>query len=119
MPTPNPPHPNHPVLPAEGEIVPQLEEAWQVQEYEFQSEARWVGKLVAQFRTAWNNVASRWSVRHAIAQQNYINLAIRRHFHHHVDWLVALEKENIELRHQLAELEAQIKQLHGRDTAEK
>ncbi|MBK8433912.1 MAG: hypothetical protein IPL28_22655 [Chloroflexi bacterium] len=69
MPTPKSTPPKSPRLARRGEIVPQLEEAWQVQEYEFQSEARWVGKLVAQFRTAWNNVASRWSVRHAIAQQ--------------------------------------------------
>ena len=57
-----------------------------------------VGPLIARFRTAGNNVASRWYVQHVIEQQNAFNaLAVRQ-----------LETYELELREQLALLEEQV-----------
>ena len=56
------------------------------------------GPLIARFRTAWNNVASRWYVGHVMEQQNAFNaLAVRQ-----------LETYELELREQLALLEEQV-----------
>ena len=56
------------------------------------------GPLIARFRTAWNNVASRWYVGHVMEQQNAFNaLAVRQ-----------LETYEMELREQLALLEEQV-----------
>ena len=56
------------------------------------------GPLIARFRTAWNNVASRWYVHHVVEQQNTFNaLAVRQ-----------LETYELELREQMALLEEQV-----------
>jgi hypothetical protein len=56
------------------------------------------GPLIARFRTAWNNVASRWYVGYVMEQQNAFNaLAVRQ-----------LETYELELREQLALLEEQV-----------
>jgi GT2 family glycosyltransferase len=56
------------------------------------------GPLIARFRTAWNNVASRWYIGHVMEQQNTFNaLAVRQ-----------LETYELELREQLALLEEQV-----------
>ena len=64
----------------------------------FVSDVPLFGPLIARFRTAWNNVASRWYVQHVVEQQNTFNaLAVRQ-----------LETYELELREQLALLEEQV-----------
>ena len=64
----------------------------------FTSTAPLIGSLIARFRTAWNNVASRWYLEHLMFQQNEFNrLAVQQ-----------IEAYEIELREQLELLEEQI-----------
>jgi hypothetical protein len=103
---------SNPIPPIEREMVPLLEEGWQVQENHISHVAPpLLVRVTPGFLPAWQALTSLGYVRHTVAQQNHINVAIRRHLHQHVEWLVALEKENIELRQQMAEMEAHIKLL--------
>lgn len=69
-----------------------------VVERPFVSNVPLFGPLIARFRTAWNNVASRWYVQHVVEQQNTFNaLAVRQ-----------LATYEFELREQLALLEEQV-----------
>lgn len=69
-----------------------------VVERPFTSNVPLLGPLIARFRAAWNNVASRWYVHHVVVQQNEFNrLAVRQ-----------LETYEIELREQMALLEEQV-----------
>jgi len=69
-----------------------------VVERPFTSHVPLLGPLIARFRAAWNNVASRWYVHHIVVQQNEFNrLAVRQ-----------LETYEMELREQMALLEEQV-----------
>jgi GT2 family glycosyltransferase len=75
-----------------------LAEAATLVERPFVSTVPLFGPLIARFRTAWNNVASRWYVGYVMEQQNAFNaLAVRQ-----------LETYELELREQLALLEEQV-----------
>ena len=81
-----------------GAALAGLAAAATIVERPFVSDVPLFGPLIARFRTAWNNVASRWYVQHVVAQQNAFNaLAVRQ-----------LETYELELREQLALLEEQV-----------
>ncbi len=64
----------------------------------FTSNAPLIGPLIARFRTAWNDVASRWYLDHLMSQQNDFNrLAVEQ-----------IETYEAELREQVELLEEQI-----------
>lgn len=54
----------------------ELESSWQVEEQPFESSAPVVGPAIAGFRSAWNNVATRWYVLPLLKQQNLHNWAV-------------------------------------------
>ena len=82
----------------DGAVLARLAAAATVVERPFASTVPLLGPLIARFRTAWNNVASRWYVHHVVEQQNAFNaLAVRQ-----------LETYELELREQLALLEEQV-----------
>ena len=82
----------------DGAALAGLAAAATIVERPFVSDAPLFGPLIARFRTAWNNVASRWYVQHVVEQQNTFNaLAVRQ-----------LETYELELREQLALLEEQV-----------
>ena len=82
----------------DGAALARLAAAATVVERPFASTVPLLGPLIARFRTAWNNVASRWYVHHVVEQQNTFNaLAVRQ-----------LETYELELREQLALLEEQV-----------
>jgi hypothetical protein len=82
----------------DGAALARLAAAAVVVERPFVSTVPLLGPLIARFRTAWNNVASRWYVHHVVEQQNAFNaLAVRQ-----------LELYESELREQLALLEEQV-----------
>ena len=82
----------------DGAVLARLAAAATVVERPFASTVPLLGPLIARFRTAWNNVASRWYVHHVVEQQNTFNaLAVRQ-----------LETYELELREQLALLEEQV-----------
>ena len=82
----------------DGAALARLAAAATVVERPFASAVPLLGPLIARFRTAWNNVASRWYVHHVVEQQNAFNaLAVRQ-----------LETYELELREQLALLEEQV-----------
>ncbi|HRO91326.1 MAG TPA: glycosyltransferase, partial [Promineifilum sp.] len=75
-----------------------LSAAAELHERPFTSDVPLLGPLIARFRTAWNNVASRWYLGHLMSQQNEFNrLAVAE--------MSRLEQE---LREQMALLEEQI-----------
>lgn len=76
----------------------QLSEAGRLRERPFASTVPLIGPIIARFRTAWNNVASRWYVDHLMAQQNNFNkMAVTQ-----------MEQYEIELREQMDLLEEQV-----------
>lgn len=82
----------------DGAALADLAAAATLVERPFVSTAPLFGPLIVRFRTAWNNVASRWYVQHVVEQQNAFNaLAVRQ-----------LETYELELREQLALLEEQV-----------
>ena len=82
----------------DGAALARLAAAAVVEERPFVSTAPLLGPLIARFRAAWNDVASRWYVHHVVEQQNAFNaLAVRQ-----------LETYEVELREQLALLEEQV-----------
>ena len=82
----------------DGAALARLAAAAVVEERPFVSTAPLLGPLIARFRAAWNDVASRWYVHHVVEQQNAFNaLAVRQ-----------LETYEFELREQLALLEEQV-----------
>ena len=75
-----------------------LSAASELHERPFTSDVPLLGPLIARFRTAWNNVASRWYLGHLMTQQNEFNrLAVTE--------MARLEQE---LREQMALLEEQV-----------
>jgi GT2 family glycosyltransferase len=64
----------------------------------FTSAVPLIGPLIARFRTAWNNVASRWYLGHLMAQQNEFNRLV----------VAQLARHEAETREMLALLEEQV-----------
>lgn len=75
-----------------------LADAAVLREQPFVSAVPIIGPIIARFRTAWNNVASRWYIGHLMAQQNEFNrLAVAQ-----------LATYETELREQMELLEEQV-----------
>ena len=92
-----------------------------VVERPFVSNVPVLGPLIARFRTAWNNVASRWYVHHVVEQQNAFNqLAVRQLETYELELaeqMALLEEQVVEqeaLRRRVAELAAQVAELRRR-----
>lgn len=75
-----------------------LAEAGVLREQPFISNIPLVGPIIASFRSAWNNVASRWYVNHLMTQQNNFNRMT----------VAQLEQYEAELRGQMELLEEQV-----------
>lgn len=80
------------------EALARLTAAAVLQERPFTSTVPLIGPLIARFRTAWNDVASRWYLNHLMTQQNAFNALAVTH----------LERYETELREQMALLEEEI-----------
>lgn len=75
-----------------------LSAATELHERPFTSDVPLIGPLIARFRAAWNNVASRWYLGHLMTQQNEFNrLAV-----------IEMARLEQELREQMALLEEQV-----------
>lgn len=113
----------------EKEQVPatleQLEKAWEVRERPFTSATPVIGPLLVWLRTAWNNVSTKWYVRGVIEQQNAFNRLVVAQFREvergfeavgrrlgAVDGrVVAQDREQSEIIHDMGEVAAQLVQL--------
>lgn len=98
-------------------ILHQLQTAAVVQERPFFSTTPFIGPLIARFRTAWNNIATRWYVLPLVAQQNQYNLLLANHIHvlheqiaHLNGRLLPTDHAYTQLTHDLAEMTAQLTQ---------
>ncbi len=107
--------------PEDAAALARLAEAAVVVERPFASHVPLLGPLIARFRTAWNNVASRWYVLHVVEQQNAFNqLAVRQLETYELELaeqLALLEEQVVEqeaLRRRVAELAAQVAELRRR-----
>jgi hypothetical protein len=82
----------------DGAGLARLSAAAELRERPFASNTPLIGPLIARFRTAWNNVASRWYLGHLMTQQSQFNQLA-------VDEMARYETE---LREQMALLEEQV-----------
>lgn len=100
-----------------------LESKQTLQEHKFTSDLPGIGAFIAKLRDLWNSVATKWYVRPLIHQQNQFNaVAVEslREFSRvtldridEVDQrLIVLDQEHTALRHDVAELTAQIARLN-------
>lgn len=80
------------------DALDRLSAAAVLRERPFTSTVPLLGPLIAAFRAAWNNVASRWYLNHIMTQQNAFNALAVGH----------LERYETELREQMALLEEEI-----------
>ena len=79
-------------------LLPRLTAVAQLEELPFTSTVPVLGRLIVWFRTAWNNIASRWYVRHLLLQQNEFNRLV----------VAQVETYETELKEQLELLEEQV-----------
>jgi len=107
--------------PEDAAALARLAAAAVVVERPFVSTVPLLGPLIARFRTAWNNVASRWYVHHVVEQQNAFNqLAVRQLETYELELaeqMALLEEQVVEqeaLRRRVAELAAQVAELRRR-----
>jgi hypothetical protein len=96
------------------ERLRRLSELAVLSEQPFVSRVPVLGPLIAGFRTAWNNISTRWYVRPLAHQQSLFNRAL-------LDELAALRAENAALRAELQALIAPLQEWlisQDRDQAE-
>jgi hypothetical protein len=95
-----------------------LRELARLKERPFSSRVPLLGPLIAAFRTAWNDVSTRWYVRPMADQQSVFNLtateeleslraeneALRLELARVSEWLIDQDRDQTYLRHDVAEL---------------
>ncbi len=83
---------------ADSKALGRLSAAAVLQEKPFASQVPLLGPLIVWFRTAWNNIASRWYVAHYVTQQNEFNrLAVEQ-----------IERYEVELDEMMTLLDEQV-----------
>lgn len=104
--------------PVDSAALNRLSAAAVLEEKPFTSDVPLLGPLIARFRTAWNNVASRWYVGHYVTQQNEFNrLAVEQIVRYEVELneMMALLEEQVvitdELQQRVQALRARISDL--------
>jgi GT2 family glycosyltransferase len=85
---------------------------WEVVERPFTSTLPLIGPLVAHFRTAWNNVSTKWYVRGLLQQQNSINRQLVTRLQFMDERLVEQDQAHSQLVYDVAELSAQLVQMN-------
>ncbi|MFO7538912.1 MAG: glycosyltransferase family 2 protein [Chloroflexota bacterium] len=85
---------------------------WEVVERPFASTIPLIGPLVARFRTAWNNVSTKWYVRGLLQQQNGINRQLVTRLQFMDERLVAQDQAHSQLIYDVAELNVQLAQMN-------
>jgi hypothetical protein len=95
----------------------QLEEKWQVEERPFQSGTAVMGGAIRWLRERWNNVSTKWYVRAILQQQNEFNRLTVQHLQEIQGQmedvngrLVAQDRDQSDLAHDVGELTAQLVQ---------
>jgi hypothetical protein len=98
-----------------GEVITLQPE---VREVGFESSVPVFGRFITAFRTAWNNVAARWTVHKVVQQQNSFNADVvallDQRIRREADLLALSEQQDNEisaLRRELAELRAELARL--------
>ncbi len=93
----------------------QLQQKWQVQERPFQSNTAVIGPFITWFRQSWNSISTKWYVRPIVQQQNEFNRltvshleAIQNQVEDINGRLIAQDKDQSALTHDLGQLTAQL-----------
>lgn len=87
---------------------------WRISEVPFTSQTPIIGPLVVRFRTAWNQISTRWYVLPLVQQSNLIFERVQLRFAHFTEWLAMVDRDQVETRRALAEAQLQIAQLERR-----
>jgi hypothetical protein len=77
---------------------------WEVQEAPFTSSVPLLGKIIARFRTLWNNVSTTWFVRAIRQQQNEVNRVLVRRLEMQGQIMRDLDRDQTRLTTQMAEI---------------
>ena len=80
----------------------------------FTSQTPVIGRWIAWLRTQWGNVAARWLVQDALTQQNELNRLLAQVAQDVDARLIAQDREQADLQHDMGELAAQIARLNRR-----
>jgi hypothetical protein len=96
------------------DVVDLLEARRTVEERPFHSDKRFVGPLIAWFRTVWNNISTRWYVLPLLEQQNAFNDQVVAHLREMDQRLIALDRDQTALTRTVAELTYQLARLSRR-----
>lgn len=83
----------------------------QIEERPFTSTTPLIGPLLVWLRTAWNNVSTKWYVRPMLTQQNSYNQLVAERLSDIDNRLIALDREQAQLIHDMAELQTQFTQM--------
>ncbi|RMG95926.1 MAG: hypothetical protein D6706_11145 [Chloroflexi bacterium] len=84
-----------------------------VQERPFTSSIPLIGGLIVRFRTAWNNIATRWYMLPILEQQNRVNQLLARSLQDIDARLIAQDREQSMAAQDLAQIVTQIKQMNA------
>jgi hypothetical protein len=102
----------------DSEGLRRLSAAATLEDRPFRSDVPLLGPLIARFRAAWNDVASRWYLGHLIAQQNEFNrLAVEQLASYEAEFreqMELLEEQVVitaEMQQRVQELQAQLAEL--------
>lgn len=85
-----------------------------INEEPFRSQARFVGPLIARFRSLWNSVSTKWYVRPLLQQQNRLNRLLVERLGDHDLRLIEQDREQTALTHDLADVATQLQMMNRR-----
>jgi hypothetical protein len=88
-----------------------LGKKWRIRERPFTSDFPLIGPLISRFREFWNNVATKWYVRHLLQQQNEFNMLILQQLQVHSKQLEQQSKFLLEQDESQFDQDLQIAQL--------
>jgi hypothetical protein len=86
-----------------------------LQEHVFHSDVPAIGPLIARLRVAWNSISTKWAVRSIIQQQNQFNAVVVEYLRDLGtlgECLSEVDREQVALRRDLAELALQVSQMN-------
>jgi hypothetical protein len=90
------------------------EQWWAVQEHTFTSTIPWIGSLVAEFRSLWHTISTKWAIRVILQQQNEVNRILVERLEAQNQTLRELDQGQTRSTRQLFEMAYRLEKLEAR-----